>query len=43
VPDSGHLYAADIGSGTVYRLDSDGNAATDPTCPTAIPVARAPH
>ncbi|MGZ4341268.1 MAG: PQQ-dependent sugar dehydrogenase [Solirubrobacteraceae bacterium] len=39
---SGHLYAADIGSGIVYRLDSDGNAATDPTCPTAIPVKHPP-
>ncbi|MGZ4185702.1 MAG: PQQ-dependent sugar dehydrogenase [Solirubrobacteraceae bacterium] len=38
---SGHLYAADIG-GTVYRLDSDGNAATDPTCPTAIPIKHPP-
>jgi hypothetical protein len=39
---SGHLYAADIGSGIVYRLDSDGNAATDPTCPTPIAVAHPP-
>jgi glucose/arabinose dehydrogenase len=44
---SGHLYAADIGSGTVYRIDSDGVAATDPTCPTVIvpvhpPVNTAP-
>jgi hypothetical protein len=39
---SGHLYAADIGSGIVYRLDSDGNAATDPTCPTPIPLAHPP-
>jgi glucose/arabinose dehydrogenase len=39
---SGHLYAADVGGGTVYRLDSDGNAATDPTCPTAIPVKHPP-
>jgi len=38
---SGHLYAADI-SGTVYRLDSDGNAATDPTCPTAVPIKHPP-
>jgi glucose/arabinose dehydrogenase len=38
---SGHLYAADIG-GTVYRLDSDGNAATNPTCPTAIPIKHPP-
>jgi hypothetical protein len=29
---SGHLWAADVG-GPVYRLDSDGNAATTPTCP----------
>ncbi len=27
------MYAADIASGVVYRLDPDGNAATDPTCP----------
>jgi hypothetical protein len=39
---SGHLYAADIVAGTVYRLDSDGNAATDPTCPTAIAVTPPP-
>jgi hypothetical protein len=39
---SGHLYAADVGRGTVYRLDSDGNAATDPTCPTAIPIRHPP-
>lgn len=39
---SGHLYAADIGSGTVYRLASDGNAATDPTCPTVVAVAHPP-
>jgi glucose/arabinose dehydrogenase len=30
---SGHLYAADITDRLVYRLDSDGNAATNPTCP----------
>ena len=36
------LYAADIGSGTVYRLGSDGNAATDPTCPTVIAVKHPP-
>jgi glucose/arabinose dehydrogenase len=35
---NGHLYAADIRSGTVYRLDSDGNAVTDPTCPTVVPA-----
>ena len=39
---SGHLYAADIGSGTVYRLESDGVAATDPTCPTVIVPAHPP-
>ena len=39
---SGHLYAADIGSGTVYRLDPDGDAATDPTCPTVIAPAHPP-
>jgi glucose/arabinose dehydrogenase len=30
---SGHLYAADIGNGDVYRIESDGNSATDPRCP----------
>jgi hypothetical protein len=39
---SGRLYAADIGAGTVYRLDPDGNAATNPTCPTAIAVTHPP-
>ena len=29
---SSHLYAADIGSGDVYRIESDGNPATDPRC-----------
>jgi hypothetical protein len=29
---SGHLYAADIGSGDVYRIESDGQPATDPRC-----------
>jgi hypothetical protein len=38
---SGRLYAADI-SGTVYRLDSDGDAATNPTCPTAIAIKHPP-
>jgi glucose/arabinose dehydrogenase len=32
---SGHLWAADIG-GPVYRLDSDGNAATMPGCPPPV-------
>jgi glucose/arabinose dehydrogenase len=32
---AGHVYAADIASGVVYRLDPDGNAATNPTCPPA--------
>jgi glucose/arabinose dehydrogenase len=31
---SGHIWAADV-SGPVYRLDSDGNAATTPSCPAA--------
>jgi glucose/arabinose dehydrogenase len=39
---SGHLYAADVGSGTVYRLESDGNRATDPTCPTVVAVTHPP-
>jgi glucose/arabinose dehydrogenase len=38
---SGHLYAADI-TGTVYRLESDGDVATDPTCPTAVPFTHPP-
>ena len=29
---SGHLYAADIANGDVYRIESDGNAATDARC-----------
>ena len=39
---SGHLYAADIGNGDVYRIQSDGNAATDPRCapPSAPPPAQ---
>ena len=40
---SGRLYAADIADGTVYRLDSDGNAASDPTCPNAPPAPGALH
>jgi glucose/arabinose dehydrogenase len=31
---SGHIWAADV-SGAVFRLDSDGNAATTPNCPAA--------
>ena len=38
---AGHLYAADIGSGVVSELTSDGNAATNPTCPPA-PVTGGP-
>jgi glucose/arabinose dehydrogenase len=44
----GHLYAAGIG-GLVYRLDSDGNAATNPTCqpgptsPATPPQPRPKH
>jgi glucose/arabinose dehydrogenase len=33
---SGHIWAADVG-GAVYRLDSDGNAATTPSCPSTPP------
>jgi glucose/arabinose dehydrogenase len=48
---AGRVYAADIVSGVIYRLDPDGNASTDPTCPPApggppIPPARSkppPH
>ena len=46
---SGHLYAADIGSGDVYRIESDGNPATDPRCapppppsPPVVTVQSAP-
>ncbi len=39
---AGHLYAADIASGVVYRLDPDGNAATNPTCPPVAGVSPAP-
>ena len=44
---SGHLYAADIANGDVYRIESDGNPATDPDArhhhrhpPPAPPPAR---
>ena len=45
---SGHLYAADIANGDVYRIQSDGNAATDPRCappspPLTPPRRRRPH
>ena len=40
---SGHLYAADIGSGDVYRIESDGNTATDPRCaPPPSPIVTVP-
>jgi glucose/arabinose dehydrogenase len=43
---SGHLYAANIGSGDVYRIESDGNPATDPRCappsPASPPVLTVP-
>ena len=40
---SGHLYAADIANGDVYRIDSDGNPATDPRCtPPAPPLVPPP-
>ncbi len=40
---SGHLYAADIANGDVYRIESDGNAATDPRCaPPSPPPAPPP-
>jgi glucose/arabinose dehydrogenase len=47
---SGHLYAADIANGDVYRIESDGNSATDPRCapppsspPAPPPPAPPPH
>ena len=48
---SGHLYAADIASGDVFRIESDGDPATDPRCappptppppPPGSPPQRAP-
>ena len=39
---SGHLYAADIGSGDVYRIGSDGNPATDPRCAPPPPPPPSP-
>jgi glucose/arabinose dehydrogenase len=34
---SGHLYAADIVNGDVYRIESDGNPASDPRCAPPTP------
>jgi glucose/arabinose dehydrogenase len=42
---SGHLYAADIASGDVFRIESDGDPATDPRCappPTSPPPTSPP-
>jgi hypothetical protein len=39
---SGRLYAADIGGGDVYRIESDGNPATDPRCAAQSPQPHAP-
>ena len=39
---SGHLYAADIANGAVYRIESDGNPATDPRCAPPSPAAPSP-
>jgi hypothetical protein len=39
---SGHLYAADVGNGDVYRIESDGNSATDPRCAPPSPPASPP-
>ncbi len=39
---SGHLYAADIANGDVYRIESDGNPATDPRCAPPSPPASPP-
>ncbi len=35
---SGRLYAADIANGDVYRIDPDGNTATDPRCAPPPPA-----
>jgi hypothetical protein len=44
---SGHVYAADIANGDVYRIESDGNPATDPRCapasPPPVPPQQAPQ
>jgi hypothetical protein len=41
---SGRLYAADIANGDVYRIDPDGNTATDPRCaPPPPPPPPAQH
>ena len=44
VDPSGRLYAADIANGAVYRIESDGNPATDPRCapPSSSPPALPP-
>ena len=39
---SGHLYAADIANGDVYRIESDGNSATDPRCAPPSPPPSSP-
>jgi glucose/arabinose dehydrogenase len=39
---SGHLYAADVANGDVYRIESDGNAATDPLCVPPSPPTSPP-
>jgi glucose/arabinose dehydrogenase len=39
---SGRLYAADIANGDVYRIDSDGNSATDPRCAPPPPPPSVP-
>jgi glucose/arabinose dehydrogenase len=39
---SGTLYAADIANGDVYRIESDGNSATDPRCAPPSPPASPP-
>jgi glucose/arabinose dehydrogenase len=40
---SGHLYAADIANGDVYRIESDGNPATDPRCAPPLPPGSLPR
>jgi glucose/arabinose dehydrogenase len=39
---SGRLYAANISSGDVYRIESDGNPATDPRCAPPPPAPSPP-
>ncbi len=40
---SGRLYGADIAKGDVYRIESDGNPATDPRCAPPSPPPAPPQ